>query len=129
MGNGRIVRFWLDYWVGDGILGDASSAPVPDDEMDAKIEDYTDEAGNWLWYKFEHLLPTSIIDQIRAIHSFKERGIDDAPCWKFSSDGKFNMKYAYAIATDLSPVLQDKSWIPLWKCNCPPKVKTLFVVS
>ncbi|KAK8590372.1 hypothetical protein V6N13_057265 [Hibiscus sabdariffa] len=57
IGDGNSTDFWRDSWIADG-------------------------NGNWLWYKFEHLLPLPILLRIAAAGCPMEGFAADSEYWK-----------------------------------------------
>ncbi|KAK9269684.1 hypothetical protein L1049_001462 [Liquidambar formosana] len=123
VGNGRNINFWSEVWVGDSALCEIVVSPIPESELKATVWDYSDDDGNWDWYRFEHLLPHFALEQIRAIHPFKDLETEDSFCWKSTPNGKFSMHSAYSFALDHRPCPEEKHWSRLWQCKCPPKLR------
>ncbi|KAK9291995.1 hypothetical protein L1049_019947 [Liquidambar formosana] len=116
VGNGKNIRFWLDVWVGEEALLNIATLPVPADAMNDTIWDYTEEEGSWVWSKFDQFLSQDILDQIRAIHPFKDMDLEDSLCWKHSP----SVEDTLHVLRDCSLAMQ------VWKSIIPPKELSSF---
>lgn len=53
IGNGNLVRFWLDWWIGDvGPLMDQVLSGILNKWLPHKVAEFMDLNGNWMWDRF-----------------------------------------------------------------------------
>ena len=69
------------------------------------------------------LLPSDLIEDIKATPFSNDPNTQDSLAWAFSKDGWFSIKPAYLLARDLNPLnprMDTVSWV--WKLDAPPKI-------
>ncbi|QHO57258.1 Putative ribonuclease H protein [Arachis hypogaea] len=66
IGDGSTTSFWDDVWVqNEGCLSSKALTPIPDEQKNGKVVEYTNGRGEWDLEKLMALLPTEVIDKIR----------------------------------------------------------------
>ena len=97
VGNGERINIWSDSWIRGNSLRELIEGPLTKREVDMKLSDLLlDTVQGWKWEALSFELPASIKDRIKAIlRQLVGRG-EDVIMWKFSKDGEFTTKSAYA---------------------------------
>ncbi|KAK8570557.1 hypothetical protein V6N13_032174 [Hibiscus sabdariffa] len=90
--------FWRDSWIAgiDPLIAYVPERLAPSLEY-VLVAAMADGNGNWLWHKFEHLLPLNIRLRIVAAGCPMVGFAADAECWKGNVQGNFTVKSAYII--------------------------------
>ena len=97
VGNGERINIWFDSWIRGNSLRELIEGPLTQREIDMKLSDLLlDTMQGWKWEALSFELLASIKDRIKAIpRQLVGRG-EDVIMWKFSKDGEFTTKSAYA---------------------------------
>ena len=97
VGNGERINIWFDSWIRGNSLRELIEGPLTQREIDMKLSDLLlDTMQGWKWEALSFELLASIKDRIKAIpRQLVGRG-EDVIMWKFSKDGEFTTKFAYA---------------------------------
>ena len=121
--NGLSIKVWHDNWFGPETLRDRISGPLSSQDATLRVCDLWDSSNNWDLGKISFQLPPSLIQIIKAIPKPRNALSEDKPYWQFSSDGQFNSKSAYKIASNLEkPYSSSGSWKWIWKLNTLPRI-------
>ncbi|KAK8625869.1 hypothetical protein V6N13_057026 [Hibiscus sabdariffa] len=67
--------------------------------------------GDWLWFRFEHLLPSPALQRIAAIKAPFRSALPDFLGWLPSSDRSFSVRIAYRLHMGFV----DDNVDPYWK--------------
>ena len=95
LGNGSLVYFWLDNWLGlDELLCDLAHAMISLNDREKRVSDYVIDSGQWNWSMFQHL-PSIVVAYIASILPPNAINEEDTIFWRHSSSGKFTLKLAY----------------------------------
>lgn len=127
--NGINTWFWKDRWIPKmPCLADMCLGNMPRGQEDFPISFYA-QNGVWNWNLFESFVPNHLLDKIAGINPSSNSNINDFPCWKWSLDGCFSIKFPYQFiskspdsdAFELAPIFK-KFW--LWKG--PNRIKSFL---
>ena len=113
--NGLSVSFWKDKWVGEKPIREIIQGPLTLEEENFMVGHVIEGATHWDLIKLPLVLPSSIVECIRATHLCTLNFMGDQLVWD-SSDGEFNLRKAYQLACkpDLLPT-QDAQVKWLWQ--------------
>lgn len=117
------LRFWLDPWYPDGPLITLISGPLHKHEQDLTLKSCITNL-KWHLDNLSFPLPPIIQQKISSLPiSFNTDNKLHIPYWKFSHNGHFSTRSAYALSTQTSTVQQfhDCTWI--WKLQILNKIK------
>uniref|UniRef100_A0A2N9EFE1 Reverse transcriptase domain-containing protein n=1 Tax=Fagus sylvatica TaxID=28930 RepID=A0A2N9EFE1_FAGSY len=121
--NGLSIKVWQDNWFGPETLREKISEPLSSQDATLRVCDLWDSSNNWELGKISFQLPPSLIQIIKAIPRPRNALSEDKPYWQLSSDGQFNSKSAYKIASNLEkPYSASSSWKWIWKLNTLPRI-------
>jgi hypothetical protein len=120
--NGLSVSFWKDKWVGEKPIREIIQGPLTLEEENFMVGHVIEGATHWDLTKLSLVLPSSIVECIRATHLCTLNSMGDQLAWD-SSDGEFNLRKAYQLACkpDLLPT-QDAQVKWLWQPFSSPRV-------
>lgn len=108
----------------DKPLGDVAIKPIPPQDIDKNIREYTDVNGSWAWSKINEYLPSSFLLLLASclppIHTQEE----DKPFWQGSSLGLFSISSAYELITSRSWNVKEDKWKVIWSLPVPQRVRT-----
>ncbi|KAG7585508.1 Ribonuclease H domain [Arabidopsis thaliana x Arabidopsis arenosa] len=103
-GDGRLIRFWSDRWILEEPLLNWATSPLPNEVMNKKLEDYWIVGVGWDVSQLGPYLPENIMKRLYAVVIKGCPGLGDRLSWSGTSDGRFTVKFAYAILThDATP--------------------------
>lgn len=123
-GHESELNFWLDSWSDLGPLRSTIHGPIPQESINLQVKDVALPHG-WNWAAIPFDLPSDVKESIKAVpFPITTRG-GDKLAWKGSSNGAFNSKYAYLLATKPAEAGSfPGAWI--WKLNALPKIQMFF---
>ncbi|KAH9716124.1 reverse transcriptase domain-containing protein [Citrus sinensis] len=125
--NGETVRFWGDCWVtSPKPLADFATQPIPNELLNKRTVDFLDEAGNWNWTLFSHLVPNSILLKIAAIHPPTAVFGNDNYFWGSSSNGMFSVRAAYELLDDSMGSGSQIDWRLAWNWKGPQSIRVFL---
>ena len=81
-------------------LADFVTQPILNDLLNKRVVDFIDVIGNWNWPLFCHLVSSSILLKIAAIHPPTISHGNDNYFWGISSNGMFSVRSAYEFLDD-----------------------------
>lgn len=123
-GDGTHLCFWKDFWVGElGPLKHLAYAPLDDQTLEQPISHYVDHDGAWKLALFQHLLPPSLVEEIKAIKILDSAGPPSC-YWHLNSNGSFSTRSAYKSLEAINWDKPEKKWVKLWKLPMAQRVKT-----
>ncbi|CAI9094895.1 OLC1v1030725C1 [Oldenlandia corymbosa var. corymbosa] len=110
LGDGKMVRFWLDRWLGNqDTLISLARHPIPEEHLQLPVANFVSN-GAWDWQAFQHLLPATCLMRLSAI-AVPTGGVgDDKMYWGYSDDGGFTTKSAYSKLTPTMDSNDRHSW-------------------
>ncbi|KAK9030877.1 hypothetical protein V6N11_032283 [Hibiscus sabdariffa] len=127
VGDGISTDFWCDSWIAgiDPLIGYVSER-LAHSLGCVSVASMADGNGNWLWHKFEHLLPLNIRLRIAAAGCPMAGFVADSECWKGNVQGNFTVKSAYVIWCGPTAPNDGKLWKTLHKYRGLQRVKTFL---
>lgn len=117
VGDGHMINFWNDNWLG---IGNLSSLALNPDMVDEKVivQDFWSQ-NSWDTNLLQACLPSVSVDQIIKIPiSISGLSIDKL-IWKPSPNGNFSVRSAYELLTSCL-ALPYVAWKCIWSFNIPP---------
>ncbi|KAK8542408.1 hypothetical protein V6N12_015005 [Hibiscus sabdariffa] len=90
------------------------------------VSQMADGFGNWLWDKFQHLLPTTILLRIAASNGPLRSAVSDTVGWKLRQDMQFSVKSAYATRCGATAGVNEKLWSVIHKFRGLQRVKVFL---
>ncbi|KAL0292122.1 UNVERIFIED_CONTAM: putative ribonuclease H protein [Sesamum radiatum] len=108
IGKGEL-SFWFDNWIGDKPLYEI----LPEHTWNSSPVNAYWENNSWNNSKLQEILPANVVHQISQIPF--EADTIDAPVWKLSSSGNFNMKATWNSLRQTRTLqqLSKEIWSPL----------------
>jgi hypothetical protein len=79
--NGQRVSFWHDRWIGDAPLRTFVQGPLSLSECSLQVSDVVGSGSVWNLGGLSLLLPTSVVDDIRAIYVCSLSPKEDCLAW------------------------------------------------
>lgn len=61
MGNGRLVKFWVDVWIGEEPLQNLALYPLTDEMLRKSVRDYLQSERERDWMAFNSFLPSCML--------------------------------------------------------------------
>ncbi|XP_008231741.1 PREDICTED: uncharacterized protein LOC103330914 [Prunus mume] len=119
VGSGDSILFWTDVWLSCGALINYALIDLSEEMLQLNVSDFLEE-GLWDIACLQECLPPNIVFMITSIHAgFIDSG-PDMCIWRFTSNGKFSVKYAYQF---FCPVEAGSNWHWgfIWRLQLPPK--------
>ena len=111
LGNGSLVYFWLDNWLGlDELLCDLAHAMILLNDHEKIVSDYVTNSGQWNWLMFQHILPSTVVAYIASIFPPNAINEEDTVFWRHSPSEKFTLKSAYESLEGLDWQVKDELW-------------------
>ncbi|KAL8150248.1 hypothetical protein V2J09_020056 [Rumex salicifolius] len=95
VGDGSKIRFWLDHWLDGGPLINLVVSMPPVDMLSARICDFWELDGGWVWGQFSNYLPASCLMRLCAVVIRRGPNFADSIGWAHSRDGEYSTKSAY----------------------------------
>ena len=123
IGNGERIKLWTDSWIMGSSLRELIEGPLTQREVDMKLSELLlDHVQEWKWEVLSFELPPCIKDRIKAIPRQQVDRGEDVITWKFSKDGEFTTKSAYALlnGTQQNSLPFLGQWI--WKIDTLPRI-------
>ncbi|CAN1787195.1 Putative ribonuclease H protein At1g65750 [Linum perenne] len=122
--NGMNTKFWVDPWVDSGIrLIDKAVVNSVDINLDAVVADFFEPDGNWSLDQIGDILPADELDLIAGMSSPKTDRENDIWVWGAETNGKFTIRSAYNLLSDLENEPDVDVWASIWKWRGPHRVK------
>ena len=123
VGNGERVKLWIDSWIKGSSLRELIEGPLTQRETDMKLSKLLLRSiQEWKWEVLSFELPLCVKDKIKAISRQQVDRGEDVIMWKFSKDGEFTTKFAYALLNDThqNSLPFQGQWI--WKIDTLPRI-------
>ena len=121
--NGQRVSFWHDRWIGDSPFRTFVQGPLSFSECSLRVCDVVGSGSVWNLGGLSLLLPTSVVDDIRAIYVCSLSPKEDCLAWD-SNKGDFSSKLALQLTNKhpiaFNSILSDPSYI--WKVTTSPRI-------
>lgn len=124
MGNGRIIKFWMDTWLGESPLIEVARQLVDDEDQTKSASDYW-SGEDWECSTLNDWLPSSHFEALKSISLLNCNSIKDKVIWGRTSNGKFSSKSAYQSQMFVDP-LEDKGWKEIWSLKGPNRRNTIL---
>lgn len=124
VGNGKLINFWHDWWVGLNPIGLNEGFEIPEDVMSTKVRDFILESRDWDIPKLEEVLPHDKINEVRATPIYEAVTAEDTMVWAETSTGNFSISLAFLMITGTTEDDEDLAWV--WRLKCMEKVKTFI---
>ena len=122
--NGQRVSFWHDRCIEDSPLRTYVQGPLSLSKSSLRVCDVIGSGCVWHLGGLTLLLPTPVVDAIRATYVCSLSPKEDCLAWD-SNKGDFSTKLALQLANKHSDVsssiLSDPSWI--WKIDTCPRIR------
>jgi ribonuclease HI len=122
--NGQRVSFWHDRWIGDAPLRSLVHGPLSLSESLLRVCDVVGSGSVWNLAGLSLLLPTPVVEAIRATYVCSLSPKEDCLAWD-SNKGDFSSRIALQLANKhpigLNSNLSDPSWI--WKVATSPRIR------
>ena len=96
--NGQCVSFWHDRWIGDAPLRSLVHGPLSLSESLLRVCDVVGSGSVWTLAGLSLLLPTPVVEAIRATYVCSLSPKEDCLAWD-SNKGDFCSKLALQLAT------------------------------
>ena len=97
VGNGERINIWSNSWIRGSSLRELIEGPLTQREVDMKLSKLLlDTVQGWKWEALYFELLAGIKDRIKTIPRQLVGRREDVIMWKFSKDGEFTTKSAYA---------------------------------
>ncbi|CAL2238143.1 unnamed protein product [Prunus armeniaca] len=126
VGSGDSILFWTDVWLSCGALINYALIDLSEEMLQLNVSDFLEE-GLWDIACLQECLPPDIVFMITSIHAgFIDSG-PDMCIWRFTSNGKFYVKYADQLFCSVEAG-SNWHWGFIWRLQLPPKVKTFLWV-
>lgn len=77
IGDGKLLIFWTNWWVGNQLLGLNLEINIPDEVSQAKVSNFILNNKCWNIAKLHEILPEEKIEMVRAIPIAHEEGVID----------------------------------------------------
>ncbi|EOY16691.1 Polynucleotidyl transferase, putative [Theobroma cacao] len=90
--NGHSTKFWIDNWLSCGPLIKYVNAEISVLEAELPVASFCNEAGNWDFDMFTHLLPSEIVSMIAAVLIDPSSEEEDVDFWLETSNGVFSLR-------------------------------------
>ena len=108
-------------------LADVVLRPIPDYLLYKPVSIFVEDS-KWAWHRFEHLIPTEIVNLIAATMPMPPditQG-EDVAFWGPSSTGNFSLKTAYDNIMGSPWSGEFLPWKSVWNWYGPQRIKTFF---
>ena len=128
LGNGKRIKFWLDYWITREPLIKNIWTELPQDKVHKVVSDYWTGTG-WDWRSLGNYLQQDHLEAIRAVQVYGGAGNEDRLSWELTTNGDFTMAFAYEVDGEHDASEQiDTNWDKLWKLRGPSRWQFLLWV-
>lgn len=77
VGNGQLVRFWKDIWIGESPLEDHITTQIPEEDLNKIVANYTIVSVNWDWNSTWPFLPHQLCLLIVVCKALDDHAGDD----------------------------------------------------
>lgn len=124
VGNGKALKFWSDWWVGSKPIGLEWDLEIPDNLANVMVADFILESKEWDVPKLEEILPSSKINEIRAIPIPEVENAEDTILWAKSPTGSFSVSSVFLSLVGTTEEDVDISWV--WSIKCTEKIKAFL---
>ncbi|XP_028804491.1 uncharacterized protein LOC114759480 [Neltuma alba] len=127
LGNGKLIRFWSDHWVGDlGPLKLLAFSPISAEDLDKAIVDYIDNSGNWRSTEFSNKLPSNIVTQVLNSKPPSDDAEPDKCHWNLTNRKEFTVSSAYRLLKEEDWSEESNTWESVWKWPGPQRIRTFL---
>jgi len=92
--NGRIIRFWLDTWLGDEPLISKASTNITEQEANSTVIQYWTDTG-WDLDRLRNKLPQDVLFLLTSFIIDPNSTDNDIAYWKHNANGNFTTNSAY----------------------------------
>ena len=118
IGHGERINIWTDSWIRGCSLRELIEGPLTQREVDMKLSElFLDHMQGWKWDVLSFEIPPCIKDRIKAIPRRLVDSGEDAIMWKYSKDGEFTTKSAYALLNDAPQITVPFQGQWVWKLD------------
>lgn len=123
IGNGQIVSFWADVWVGEKPLSCLALLPVSGVLMGRRVCDYWVAGRGWDWLSFNQLLPASTLLRLPSVALSKDENMEDKLIWNSDKFGPFSVNKAYRAVNESSNQEMWIGWKRIWSIQTKQRVR------
>lgn len=117
--NGARIHFWLDCWVTkSNPLISLALQLIPQDFINATVNEFTNGHGGWNWSRFEHLLPNYTLMQIASIMPHTLHLEDDKIFWGLILEACSRFDQLMNLFAD-----HDRTWSLPWTWKGPQSIR------
>ncbi|KAL4307123.1 uncharacterized protein LOC107605009 [Arachis ipaensis] len=127
IGDGSTTSFWNDVWVqNEGYLSSKALTPIPEEQKNWKVVEYTNGRGEWDLENLVALLPTEVLNKIRSIPPPKDSQGEDRIRWNHTANGDFTVALAYRILINHSSMETKRIWKVIWRWKGPERIRVFM---
>ena len=123
LGRDSNLRFWYDSWTSNGPFRSTIHGPLTREEKEIKVKDLASLDG-WDWGKLSLIIPPKIFLEIQAMPHSHFANEEDRIIWNTTTNGNFNLSFAYILANGEAPQFFNGKWI--WKLKVLPRIQSFF---
>ncbi|KAK7244355.1 hypothetical protein RIF29_39176 [Crotalaria pallida] len=123
VGNGSNINVWTDSWLPhDHKLMDL--VPSYDPAVEGlRVSNLTTPSGQWDWSLLNSILPSHIVDSLKAILPPASSLGQDRRVWYGHRLGLFSISSSYSLISNHGDSFGDEPWSKIWKLSNAERVR------
>ncbi|CAN0863352.1 Putative ribonuclease H protein At1g65750 [Linum grandiflorum] len=121
--SGAQTKFWTDKWLDSGITLLNHALDIQEVSINSVVKDFVLDSGIWNASLIFSCLPSHIALQVLGMTPPSDSLGPDSMVWGLEPTGKFTIRSAYLLLTDLQEEQPDPRWKRIWKWQGPNKIR------